>query len=1044
MSSVTRIPKATLVNPVLCEIAELAHSHLLAPKWLLAPSIRAGNQWLEQIARTGEALVGFRVLTLPHLARDLAIGRLAAEKVIKLPAFAGTLLIDRLLGEQEGEYLKQSENSAGLAGAILSAIDEVRLAGVGTADLDRISFEVQGKGGDLRRLLAAYETEMANLSVTDHAGILQLAIDHLQSADFTLPDGLLLIEPDSIEPRGLEARLLDLFPADVRKRIPSTTLPTANNNIERLRFLHQPAEATPPREDAAVDLFAAVGEVNEVREVLRRLLSDAIPFDHAEVLHTDYATYVPLIYEMAAGLAAAHPADTEAPLSVPVTFAEGIPAHYGRPGRALAAWLHWMREDFDQSLLVRMLHEGLLQIEGEGASRSGTTTALRTLPIGHSADRYLGKIDWQIAALDQKITAAQIAAAQEEQGEEDQQGRQQRSERERENLAALRQLVERLLQLSQVQTGIDLLASAATFLSELAYGRTEIDNYARDGLLTDIRSMTRWLPQLGEPTKAQMAAQLESLAERKRILGSGPRPGKLHVAHVLTGGHSGRGQTFVLGLDDGRFPGHATQDPILLDSEREQLSEALARSGEVVERSVQDFIRTLSRTGPQLTLSYPCWDLADDRERFPSPLFLAAYRINTGHNEADQEEVQTALHPPCSFVGSDTVLDETEWWLAQLCGPRLIKDAEKSLFTRYGHLGSGRLAAAARQGETFTEYDGCVPQAGPALDPRTANATVSASGLETAGACPLRYFFRYGLGIKRLEELEVDPDRWLDPLDFGSLLHEVFEAFLTDLVAAGKMPDRKSDQQPLLAELEKRIAIYRDRVPPPSEAAFLRQRQELETAARVFLDVETDYCRTHRPEVFETSVGLPLEGPGTRLDRLEPAEINLPSGGSFRTRGQIDRIDQMAANRFSICDYKTGSTYKFDKQSPFQQGRVVQNALYMAMIEPILKEHYGPAAEAAEFNYFFPSQKVWGRRIGWTREELAEGLPTIDRLCQLIATGAFVPTDNEKDCGYCDYAAACGDTKALTVASKTKIHHEDNPLLVPIRELRPKKKRGKK
>ena len=556
--------------------------------------------------------------------------------------------------------------------------------------------------------------------------------------------------------------------------------------------------------------------------------------------------------------------------------------------------------------------------------------------------------------------------------------------------------------------------------------------------------MTRWLPQLGEPTKAQMAAQLESLAERKRILGSGPRPGKLHVAHVLTGGHSGRRQTFVLGLDDGRFPGHATQDPILLDSEREQLSEALARSGEVVERSVQDFIRTLSRTGPQLTLSYPCWDLADDRERFPSPLFLAAYRINTGRNEADQEEVQAALHPPCSFVGTDTVLDETEWWLAQLCGPRLIKDGEKSLFTRYSHLGSGRLAAAARQGETFTEYDGCVPQAGLALDPRTAGATVSASGLETAGACPLRYFFRYGLGIKRLEELEVDPDRWLDPLDFGSLLHEVFEAFLTDLVAAGKMPDRKSDQQPLLAALEKRIAIYRDRVPPPSEAAFLRQRQELETAARVFLDVETDYCRTHRPEVFEAAVGLPPDGPGTRLDQLEPAEIHLPGGGSFHTRGRIDRIDQMAENRFSICDYKTGSTYKFNKQSPFQQGRVVQNALYMAMIEPILKEHYGPASEAAEFNYFFPSQKVWGRRIGWTREELAEGLPTIDRLCQLIATGAFVPTDNEKDCGYCDYAAACGDTKALTVASKTKIHHKDNPLLVPIRELRPKKQRGKK
>ena len=94
------------------------------------------------------------------------------------------------------------------------------------------------------------------------------------------------------------------------------------------------------------------------------------------------------------------------------------------------------------------------------------------------------------------------------------------------------------------------------------------------------------------------------------------------------------------------------------------------------------------------------------------------------------------------------------------------------------------------------------------------------------------------------------------------------------------------------------------------------------------------------------------------------------------------------------------------------------------------------AAVAAEFNYFFPSQRVWGRRIGWTRKELAEGLPTIDRLCQLIAAGLFIPTDNEKDCGYCDYAAACGDTKALAAASKTKIDNESHVQLVPLRELR--------
>ena len=47
-----------------------------------------------------------------------------------------------------------------------------------------------------------------------------------------------------------------------------------------------------------------------------------------------------------------------------------------------------------------------------------------------------------------------------------------------------------------------------------------------------------------------------------------------------------------------------------------------------------------------------------------------------------------------------------------------------------------------------------------------------------------------------------------------------------------------------------------------------------------------------------------------------------------------------------------------------------------------------------------------------------------------------MPTDNVKDCGYCDYAAACGDLTALTAASKAKIDNEQHPQLVPLRDLR--------
>ena len=1024
-------------NPLLGELAEIARTELLATKWLLAPSIRVGNEWLERIVRNGQPAVGFRVLTLPHLAMDLAAGRFAAEKVSLVPEFAATLLIDHLLGEQQSEYLSHSEAGTRLAAALLSATEALRMAGCGINDLQRISFEVRGKGGDLCELLNAYEKQLEALAVLDHAGLFQRAIDRLETDPDAVPENLLLLVPDLLEPRGLEAKLLASFPQACCRPMPADDASLPATDIERLAFLVRPGEAGPPFADGSLQIFSATGEVNEVREVLRRILKSRIPLDEVELLHTDHDQYVPLIYEMAVGLAAEHSGE-ENGTTAPVTFAEGIPAHYGRPGRALATWLTWIDEEYDQRLLVRMLHEGLLQVDDtESVPNWRLTAALRTLPIGSGADRYLPKIKEEIDCCSEKIANYQSKAGDAELGDEEEVN--EHLSRLAQDLAALKALevlLERLLSISVAERADDILTNSRTLLESLARGNTELDNYARDGLLTDIQKMQDWLPRLGNVSAERLAAWLASLAERKRILGTGPRAGKLHVAHLRMGGHSGRSHTYIVGLDDGRFPGRAVQDPILLDREREQLSDSLIRSGEVVEKSVRDLVRTVSRLSGKLTLSYPCWDLTDDRQLFPSPIILSAFRIQTGDTEADQHSLEAALPPPSSFVGDGVVLDESEWWLARLCSGSQIDEPLAEVYARYPHLAAGGAAQSDRTSCGLSMYDGLVPAAGSKLDPRNSTSPISASGLETAGTCPLRYFFRYALGLKPIDELEIDPDRWLDPLAFGLLLHTVFETFLTDLVGENKLPEFDRDLNRLMEVLDQQISHYRDRVPPPSEAAFLRQRAELKIATRIFLDAESDYCRTHKPEFFEAAIGLSGDGDSTPIDSDQPATIALPGGGSFRTRGRIDRIDNMGGGQFSICDYKTGSAWKFDEKKPFQQGRVVQNALYVAMIEPVLKQHFGPATEVAEFNYFFPSQKVWGRRIGWTGQELAEGLPTIERLCNLIASGAFVPTDDINDCGYCDFKTACGDLNALTKASKTKIDNEQHLQLVPLRELR--------
>ena len=55
-----------------------------------------------------------------------------------------------------------------------------------------------------------------------------------------------------------------------------------------------------------------------------------------------------------------------------------------------------------------------------------------------------------------------------------------------------------------------------------------------------------------------------------------------------------------------------------------------------------------------------------------------------------------------------------------------------------------------------------------ALDPRVSKRVVSPSRLETLGACGLRYFYRYVLGIRPPDIPAFDPDVWLDPRNRGT------------------------------------------------------------------------------------------------------------------------------------------------------------------------------------------------------------------------------------------------------------------------------------
>ncbi len=159
---------------------------------------------------------------------------------------------------------------------------------------------------------------------------------------------------------------------------------------------------------------------------------------------------------------------------------------------------------------------------------------------------------------------------------------------------------------------------------------------------------------------------------------------------------------------------------------------------------------------------------------------------------------------------------------------------------------------------------------------------LSARRLETVGCCPLRYFFRYVLDIAPPEELTVDLTRWLDPLEFGNLLHDVFYRFMSELITERRLPLYERDSPKLFKILDEMVARYERLYPPTGPSAFRQQILQLIRTAQIFLVEEEELCRHSKPLFLEASVGMPSYERSSPLDALEPVAIPLPSGKTVR------------------------------------------------------------------------------------------------------------------------------------------------------------------
>lgn len=510
---------------------------------------------------------------------------------------------------------------------------------------------------------------------------------------------------------------------------------------------------------------------------------------------------------------------------------------------------------------------------------------------------------------------------------------------------------------------------------------------------------------------------------------------------------------FVPALAERLFPQKIVEDPILSDARRRALPQgsaedavrpiarALATSAERAELERLALRLAVGAATRKVVLSYPRVDLDQARPRTPSFYALEALRAVEGKLPSFTELSRRAEQVGGARLGwpappsPEDAIDEAEHDLALLEKVFRMPDAEtvgmaRYLLTANPHLGRALRFRGQRWVRRWSGADGLVeprPEARAALAKHGfGQRSFSPTALQNYAACPYRFVLQ---AIHRLSPREEPlPIEELDPLQRGSLLHDVEFELHTELRAAGLLPvtrERLDEADTRLRRVVAEVsARYREQLLPAIDRVFDDAVDSLTADVREMLRREADDPRWH-PTHFELSFGL-SERAGKRDAESVDAPAALDIG--LRLRGSIDLVEESSEGTLRATDYKTGKVRAKEGHTVVGGGLTLQPVLYAMALEKLFP---GRVVEGGRLYYstaaagFYP---VWVPLDEGARESAKA---VVDTVAKAMEDGFFPAAPAKGECTYCDYRLVCGPYEEQRAP---KIKHAE-PLL-PLKALR--------
>ncbi len=997
-------------------------------KILVARTRGEGKELLRQVALRGASWVGFEVTAVRPLAARIAVPALAGAGRMTMDAFDEHALLEQAIDEalalpQFAEFGELAEK-VGFRRAVRQAVSAIRSAGIDLAN-QRPGSDPDGvyhKRDLVIEVVTGYERLFAEGRLADAAGVLKAATRVLR----TNGRGRVLAGARVFLLPGLVARGVEGWFLDELRRLGAVVLRTdavkglaANKEMPPPKdMLWKAATASGPRHDR-IELFTAASISDELRGVLRRALDMGARWDEVEIIAADPWSYGSALHALAESL------------GVPVTFAVGLPVERTRPGRVVSGYFRWIASGFQESVVRALIEAGDVISPRRRHRYRGPrlARALRRLRIGWGRERYLDRIERALADLESMPRR----------GYEDAEQLEKRKQRTREELDALRALFRPVLEATprtdQRVSPAQVAAGATSLLKWVAPG-TKADDIAQERLLRQLERIKATVTREADFASAEAIVRsfLEIRIPMPRTEGTAPwssAPGHVYMTDLRHGGCTGRPYTFIVGMDSGSLLGSLHEDPLMGDDERVRLGAgALPLAANRASDARFNFAQLFARLRGTVVLSYACWDPSECRTLTPAPELLEALRLREGDDTLNFEDLAMRLGVAESRLPRPEIptdLDAGDVWLRALAAPNgRLRDGLGAVGRSFPRLGLGldlAKAVAGRRASTYVGLIGTRDLPSPYQD--ISRTAFSASALADLGACPRRFLFRHVLKTYPPDDPEFDPERWLNALERGNLLHKVYEKALKQAEANGL---DHADQAFLdlaleLVDREGRKSLLE--TPSPSDAVRRWEMKSLRDDVRSFVEMMRGEPPT-QPEV-EWRFGIWDDDP----------EVEIAVGGhSLLVKGVVDRVDDHGSH-LRVIDYKTGGGYDYSSRfGIYNKGRRFQHFLYTAAVAA----EYGRPVDAME--YHFPTRRGENRIRAFDVAKLRDGGHLVATLLTGLRQGWFPATDDSRDCRYCDYQEVCGaDTGTwghthCRFAEWTKRNFEALDELEPLRKVR--------